>query len=375
MLSADTNTSPDRLLTRRRLVWILSAWTLWGLLWSAEGVAQSRLAGRNLIGLGASLAIQLPLAFVWAALTPGILWLGRRLPPFVVRRWLPNLLVHMVAMVLVVLGTASFYYWTTDLVQGPPSTSPFSRRVLVGFTTWILSDGLLYWAVILVDWASERSRRAQERLVHASQLEAQLAQARLQALQMQLHPHFLFNALHTVATLVRTGQGAVAVRVVAGLGDLLRRVLEGAETTEVPLNQELEFIRSYLEIEQVRFRDRLRYTIQAEPETLDAAVPQLVLQPLVENAIRHGVAPLERGGHLIIVARRIGDQLCLLVSDDGVGLTQTPNGGVGIANTRKRLQQLYGTAYSFEVLPVPEGGVEARIGIPFRLSSAEWKVP
>jgi len=127
--------------------------------------------------------------------------------------------------------------------------------------------------------------------VRASQLEAQLSEARLQALKMQLQPHFLFNALHTIGQLIRTGQDALAVRVVAGLGDLLRRVLDGASTQEVPLKQELEFLRSYLDIEQIRFGERLKAVVDAEAETLDAQVPYLILQPLVENAIRHGIAP------------------------------------------------------------------------------------
>ena len=355
---------------------ILTAWTLWGLLWSMEAFAQSHLAGREELALTTTLAMQMPLAYLWAALTPGILWLGRRFPPFGGRGWPLHAATHLLVMAVVIFGTGAFYAWTVDLARGAQAGQrPFMLRVTLNFLLWVLSDGLLYWLVLVADWAVEHSRRARERLMRASQLEVQLAQARLQALQMQLHPHFLFNALHTIGTLVRTGQHAVAVRVVAGLGDLLRRVLDGATTAEVPLKQELDFIHGYLEIERVRFRERLHFTIEADPETLDAAVPQLVLQPLVENAIRHGVAPRERGGRLIVGARRSADQLCLLVRDDGAGLGGQLSDGVGIANTRQRLQQLYGPppAHSFEVVSAPDGGVEARITIPFRLASAEWQ--
>lgn len=368
------DTSFAGILTRRRLAVILAAWTVWGLLWSVESYVQSHFPGRNPLSLPTTLAMQMPLAYLWAVLTPGIIWLGRNLPPFGEHGWPLHAATHLVIMAAVVFGTGAFYAWTVDLAPGAAvDTRPFLQRVTLSFLLWVLSDGLLYWLVLGADWAVEHSRRAQERQVRASQLETQLVQARLQALQMQLHPHFLFNALHTIGTLVRTGQDAVAVRVVAGLGDLLRRVLDGAQATEVPLKQELDFVRGYLEIERVRFRERLRFTIEADPDTLDAAVPQLLLQPLVENAIRHGVAPQERGGQIIIGARRIADQLCLLVRDDGTGLNGQPDGGLGLANTRQRLQALFGVEHTFEVVSAPDGGVEAQIAIPFHLATAEWQ--
>jgi two-component system LytT family sensor kinase len=364
------------ILTRRGLAVILAAWTLWGLLWSVESWAQSHFPGRAPLSLRTTLAMQMPLAYLWAVLTPAIIWLGRKLPPFGGRNWPGHAVMHLLIMAVVVFGTGAFYAWTIDLAPGARiDPRPFLQRVTLSFLVWVLSDGLLYWLILVADWAVEHSRRAQERQVRASQLETQLVQARLQALQTQLHPHFLFNALHTIGTLVRTGQDTVAVRVVAGLGDLLRRVLDGAQTTEVPLKQELEFVRGYLDIERVRFPDRLRFTIEADPDTLDAAVPQLLLQPLVENAVRHGVAPRERGGQIIIGARRIADQLCLLVRDDGTGLNGQPDGGVGIANTRQRLHELFGADHTFEVVGAPDGGVEARIAIPFRLATAEWHRP
>jgi len=209
----------------------------------------------------------------------------------------------------------------------------------------------------------------------ASQLETQLAQADLQALKSQLHPHFLFNALHTIGSLVRTGDRDNAVKVTAGLGDLLRRMLEGASQQEAPLKQELEFIKSYLAIEQIRFQDRLRVDFSIDPEVLDARVPHLILQPLVENAIRHGIAPHLFAGMVSVSAKRLngGKRLQLAVRDDGPGAGDGDGArpGIGLANTRARLGRLYGADFTLEVTNLPQGGMEALVELPFALAPAE----
>jgi LytS/YehU family sensor histidine kinase len=169
----------------------------------------------------------------------------------------------------------------------------------------------------------------------------------------------------------------MAVQVVAGLGDLLRHMLDAGTTHEAPLKQELELIRGYLEIEQIRFRDRLRVVVDADPETLDAQVPYLILQPLVENAIRHGIAPRTTVGRVVISARRIAEALHLTVRDDGSGLPPDlkpgESRGVGLANTSARLRQLYGDGGSFEVVNAEDGGVVAHVVVPFRLAPADWQ--
>src|SRR5262249_40591374 len=186
----------------------------------------------------------------------------------------------------------------------------------------------------------------------ASQLEARLAQAQLQALKMQLHPHFLFNTLHAISALMRKDVEE-ADRMITRLSDLLRLTLENVGAQEATLRQELEILGRYLEIEQRRFGDRLQVKMEIEPETLDARAPNLILQPLVENAIRHGIAPRSAPGLIEIRASRAGDKLELQVRDNGVGLPtdhrEPIKEGVGLANTRARLEQLYGAAYRFEV--------------------------
>jgi two-component system LytT family sensor kinase len=217
---------------------------------------------------------------------------------------------------------------------------------------------------------------------HRQQLEAELARAQLQSLKLQLHPHFLFNTLNTVTALVATDPRA-AERVITGLSELLRLSFHHAAEHEVPLERELEILRRYVEIQHVRFSDRLRVDVRVDAEARRALVPNLILQPLVENAIRHGIAPRAAGGCVEIHAVRDGDLLCLRVSDDGVGVRPSASrsseasgdvgwggeggGGVGLSNTRARLRHLYGDRHTFSAGAGARGGFEVRIAIPYRL--------
>ena len=219
------------------------------------------------------------------------------------------------------------------------------------------------------------AQEARDRSVRAAQLEAQLAHARLEALQAQLNPHFLFNALNTVAMLVRRGANADALRGVVSLSELLRKVLMGNRSLEVPLREELAVVEHYLSIERMRFRDRLTGTIAADPDVREALVPSLILQPIVENAVRHGIAPGSRGGHLEIRCRRRGDVVSIEVRDNGSGLPDgwdpTASSGIGLANTRERLERLYHAAHRFEVRSAPGEGTVAVIELPFHTESSD----
>lgn len=354
---------------------ILGVWTAYWLLNSAQQNVLFSMSRGYPLPWWISLDLQMPLAYSWALATPGILWLARRFP-FDRRAWPLSVLVHLVVSCAWVFLLDLGYAWHAANVL-PLRPTPLLERAMGFFVSWVLSDGLLYWTMLSVSYAIEHYRRYRERELIASQLETQLLQADLQALKMQLHPHFLFNALHTIGSLVRTGDRDNAVRVVTGLGDLLRRVLEGATQQEVPLKQELDFIRNYLNIEQIRFRDRLTVAINVDPETLDAKVPHLILQPLVENAIRHGIAPHRAAGRVVVVARRVNDQLQLIVRDDGPGIGNgdgsTARPGIGLTNTRARLARLYGDDYELEVGNAEGGGLEARIAVPFQLAHAEWE--
>jgi LytS/YehU family sensor histidine kinase len=239
---------------------------------------------------------------------------------------------------------------------------------------WFMNDFLVFIAVLAGGVARDyflryQSRREQTILLQAqaAQLQAQLADARLAALRTQLNPHFLFNTLHAVSALVERDPRGVR-RMIARLSELLRTTLDGADEQVVPLGQELTFTHRYLEIMQIRFQGRLSIQSQVEPSALDALVPNLILQPLVENAIKHGVSKIDEEGRIEIHARREGERLVLCVRDNGPRVAE--NGltgeGVGLRNTRERLEQLYGADQSLTLRAAEGGGVIAEVIIPFR---------
>jgi LytS/YehU family sensor histidine kinase len=239
---------------------------------------------------------------------------------------------------------------------------------------WFMNEFLVYIAILAGGVARDyflryHSRREQTILLQAqaAQLQAQLADARLAALRTQLNPHFLFNTLHAVSALVERDPRGVR-RMIARLSELLRTTLDGADEQEVPLGQELTFTHRYLEIMQIRFQGRLTIQSQIEPGALDALVPNLILQPLVENAIKHGVSKIDDEGRIEIHARREGERLVMCVRDNGprVGESGLNTGeGVGLRNTRERLLELYGTEQSFSLRGAEDGGVMAQVIIPF----------
>jgi LytS/YehU family sensor histidine kinase len=229
------------------------------------------------------------------------------------------------------------------------------------------SNVLFYWGIVVIEHALDYYRKLQERELRASQLEAQLAQAQLQVLKCQLHPHFLFNTLNAISALIRESPDE-ADEMVSRLGDLLRMTLETAGLQEVPFKKELEFLKHYLDIEQTRFQERLKIELAIAPETLDGLVPSMILQPLVENSVRHGVAPRPEGGCIKITAWRHHSLLRLEVEDDGPGLSaQTPlKERVGLSNTRARVSNLYGAEHGLRLRHAAGGGLIVSLSIPFR---------
>jgi two-component system LytT family sensor kinase len=296
----------------------------------------------------------------WTLLTPVILGLARRFP---VRRGerVRHLALHAAAALVLCSTEILWDFWV--------STFTYLRGPYWPRHYWVhLHYGLMSYAgVAAVGHAMEIYQRFRERELQASQLETQLARARLHALEMQLQPHFLFNTLNSISELVHDDADAAEL-MVAQLGDLLRMTMSGEGRQEVPLSRELELVGAYLEIERTRFQDRLSVKKMVEPDVLDALVPSLLLQPLVENAVRHGLSPRVAPGTVTLTARRVGDRLRLTVRDDGRGLP--PEGErrerVGVGNTRARLRQAYGDAHRFELADAPGGGTQVLIEIPWR---------
>jgi signal transduction histidine kinase len=315
-------------------------------------------------------ASQLTIWLAWAAMVPAVLWLRRRFPLIALRAALP---AHLLAIAAVCLAHAGIAVWLTRLIlvggEAPPGP-PLTVRLAYSWTRDLPFCALFYSLALGISSALDYYRQFRERELRASQLEAQLAQAQLQMLKMQLHPHFLFNTLNGVTGLVRDYDNAAAVQMLVGLSDLLRQTLDNSGKQEVRLSEELEWLELYLKLQQMRFSDRLQTRIDAAPETLDALVPNLITQPLVENAIRHGLTPRAVPGTVSLTARRNGAWLELRVCDDGAGL---PDGwrlaedqGVGLGNTTARLRQLYGTDFQFDVRNREGGGVEAKLSIPLQ---------
>ena len=314
---------------------------------------------------------QLVVWYLWGFLTPVILTLGRRFPPEGPAR-VQGLMVQLTACLLlsalhVAAATAirmiirPFDVWS--------DTNPFLIQYQAELKNFFLFDVLVYWAVFGVGYAFDYRERYRERESQASELKAQLAQAQLESLKMQLHPHFLFNTLHTIAGLVRSNEKASAVNMISGLSDLLRHALESAGEQQVTLKDELKFIELYLGIQKVRFSDRLTVQLEIDPATLNALVPNLVLQPLVENAIRHGISLKNSPGLLLIKSSYENGNVQITVSDDGPGLPSNwrieKSEGIGLANTSERLKHLYGSTYRFELSNGTNGGTTASITIPF----------
>ena len=354
-----------------RLIW--GAATLMGVFSGFQAFQLVALSPEAKTPFSHLLLLNLSYWYVWALLAPIVLWTSRRFP-FVPGAWLRSVPAHLVAVVVVTLlhvaAMAAIGPWFYDHA---PRLSWLHRthRDWVQFFDWEMAT---YWAIVAFSHAGAYYREAQVRTLRASQLEARLAEAKLEALQRQLHPHFLFNTLNAISALMHRDVEA-ADEMLARLSDLLRMALDQRGMQEIPLKDELEFVEKYLEIEQARFGDRFSVSVDVAPDALDALVPNLVLQPLVENSIRHAVSTRLEPTHVEIRAQRIGDMLQLQVCDDGPGLPPAPAKpfrGVGLANTRSRLEQLYGTAQRMEFSrPAAPSGLVVTIEIPFRVQQPE----
>lgn len=343
---------------------ILAVWTLIGLAFASQfNFAQSRRGYP--VTWKFALITSLADWYVFALLSIPALGLSKRFGLEAVR-WRRNLVVHLAAsLVFAVLWVVLRVGVEKLRVIGRTPTFYFHEMFHWTLVRSFYFNLLVYWITIGVSHAFEFYRRYRERERHALELQKLLAQARLKALQAQLNPHFLFNTLHAISALMHQNVES-ADRMIARLSDLLRLVLESTDTQEVPLRQEVAFLQRYLEIEQTRFRDRLQVRLKIEPDTWDVLVPNLILQPLVENAIRHGIEPKAKAGEIGISARCAQGRLHLEVRDNGAGLDahQPLTEGVGLSNTRARLQHLYGAEHVFDVRNGEEGGLVVSLSFP-----------
>ncbi len=300
---------------------------------------------------------------IYAVLTPFVFRASRRMPLAGSHR-ARNIALHILGALALCVAWAGL----GTLLRLAIFTAARRGDMLREFISWVFTTlpfGVgVYFALVGIEHSLFFFAQARERETQAARLAAQLAEARLGALRMQLNPHFLFNSLNAVTVLVRDGNTGAASRMLELLSDVLRQVLRTDATHETTLTEEIEFLRAYLAIEQVRFSDRLRPTLDVDPAITQALVPRFILQPLVENALRHGIARRAGAGVLSVRARRDGSDLVLTVQDDGPGLS-TGSTGVGLANTRARLSALYGARASLEIANAPEGGAVATVRLPY----------
>jgi len=357
-LGRDAPTSPLGAQPGKAWAVVLGGWTLFGLASFGACLVADAASGDDSIPWARLLGYSLGAAWIWAALTPAVLQLTRD-TTFAPGRRLRS------ALILSVTG-AGFALLAVTL------------QTMLAVPTGIVSSGssvllprvenslLAFGALVGLGQVSRYSALYKTRQLHASELEARLAKTHLQLLRMQLQPHFLFITLNTVAELVHTDPDT-ADQMITRLGRLLRLSLDHAGHQVVPLRQEIDFLRMYVEIEQVRFADRLQIVWDLAADTLDAAVPTLLWHPVLENAIRHGVTPLAGRGRIVIASHRNGEDLVLEIRDNGKGLPAggIPREGVGLRNIRERVDQLYGSGARFTLEPAMGGGTIATLRLPY----------
>src|SRR5437773_7111449 len=355
----------------RRMALLFAGWTLVSVIFAAVSYAAAIGENNKEFGFVSALRLNLVQFYLWAILSPLLFKFSRRFPIEFRPLNLRNLLLYFPALISFagihqLLHLAVLWSITPRWRQKYPALIDCYRAYFAfGFYIDLIIASLIVIAVHALLYY--QNFRASE--LAQSSLKSQLAQAQLRALKMQLHPHFLFNTLHSISSLVLEDPPK-ANSMIARLGDFLRLTLENSNQQLVSLKEETEFLRCYLEIEQVRFGDRLTVAFELEPQTLSAQVPHLILQPVVENAIQYAIAPRATRGHINVEAKRLNSLLRLEVRDNGPGIISNSDlfgaEGVGLSNVRARLHQIYGSEFRFELMNVRDGGLAVVMEIPFQ---------
>jgi two-component system, LytTR family, sensor kinase len=352
-----------------RWLWIASIWFAIGLFDATQTVVVMRSEGMHHAWL--QLFVTVLLSWLpWILVTPFVMRLGRRYPPLQLRpfsTWVRHLAACATIGLVAAAWNASLEEllnpWAKDL-----PLDPFPHLWLHKFYNGLLEYLFLYGAILLVSRILDSRERLAFQQTERARLNEQLSKAQLNALRRQIEPHFLFNTLNAIAGLVRERRNDAAVSMIAKLSDFLRRVVEDSNRQEVPLGEEMEFVQKYLDIQKVRFAERLQLSVDVPSELFAAQVPSLILQPMVENAVKHGIAKRVQGGAIRIAACRSNEMLTVRVYNDGPALPagwENGHSGTGISNVRTRLQRLYGDAFELNMKNQDPGGVEVSVSLPF----------
>jgi two-component system, LytTR family, sensor kinase len=361
----------EKALEKKHLKWlaILGLWTLFGIYFTSQVTLQSQVYP-NPTPFWRVLMWQLFSGYVWFLISPLILWLGHKFN-FDDGHWKKSIPIHLAASLIIATAQLAIDAFVLPKLgyMASAGSAPYLEILKKFLLVNLHFSVAIYWGVLGIQQAIKYYRKYRERELRTSQLEARLATTRLQVLKMQLHPHFLFNTLNAISELIYRDPES-AERMIADLSDLLRMSFENLDVQEIPLKQELEFLEKYLEIELTRFHDRLKVEMHISPDTLDASVPNMILQPLVENAIKHGIGPRSEGGKIDIDAVRENGHLALTVRDNGLGVpsgdVENLSEGVGISNTRRRLRHLYGEGHSFTLRNGAISGLAVNMVIPYK---------
>jgi len=356
----------SRVPLRTELFWITLLWLGFALLQSMQNVITMRSEGMRhnwYLVFAVSLSDWIP----WAISSPFILALARRIPFPRKSAWATHISLCLFIDLAFAAWTSTLYLRLNPYNENVASMR-FSHMLFARSVDYMLFSTILYGIVLAIDNALESRRRLAVQQTETARLNEQLSLSQLDSLRRQIEPHFLFNTLNSVSGLVREGRNDDAVNMIAGLSDLLRRSLDDAPHQQVPLFEEMEFAQKYIDIQKMRFADRLRVSMDIPAELYPAQVPSLILQPMVENAIKHGIAHRAQGGAIHIAASRSNGTLTLRVANDGPSLHpnwDTTRGGIGIANVRTRLSSLYGSDSTLTLTNQPTGGVEVALSLPF----------
>lgn len=355
----------SRLPAPGRWLWagiILGWWTLNGFA-TASQYHLMRHQAEMPVSWSYALVTSMTSAYLWIPITVFALWSASRFP-FERGRWVRRLPIQIAATAGVILYRAFAVVALNGWIGWYTELPPFSSLLV----TSLANNTFLYWLLVGVAHAVHYARAYRQREQDAERLRIELVQVELEALRARLQPHFLFNALNTISSMV-SRQPEAAERMIARLSELLRHSLDREGAPEVMLRDELELVAAYLAIEEARFEDRLNVRWEVDPVTLGARVPPLLLQPLIENAVLHGIAPRSAPGTIEISATRADGALRLVVRDDGVGppagASSGGGNGVGLKSTRTRLERLYGERHGFHFGPAPAGGTIVEISLPF----------
>jgi len=358
---------------KNKYLLIFGIWMGFGLIYGFQTYLFNEFEGYN-CNVFATVADQMPTFILWGFYTLLIFWIIKKFPPDQTNKLLLFFGIHLVTVIIISffhVTVLAYFRWLYYSYTGRLNES-FTSYLLRYSIAWLLLQYLLYIAVVITGYAIDFYRKYRDKESQNLELEKLLSEAKLNALKMQLHPHFLFNTLNTISMLIRKNDDQQAIKTIAGLSDLLRYVLETRDTQWTYLKKELELIEKYLSIISLRFPKKINYEIEISSEAENIYIPDLILQPIVENSVKHGLSEKKENGKISIYANKKGEKLEIIVKDNGIGFDSSNYGvssfGIGIKNTGERLKKIYDNKAVFEIDSKKDEGTVVRFVLPVKVA-------